>query len=63
MIIYYLKMTALATPFVLLYNILEHYLSCSWLPAAIVISLMIAMRIVLYLYRRSKGIKDTWPND
>lgn len=50
-------------PFALLFNVLEIYLGDSWWPAIIVITLMIVARIGLYRYRRSKGIKDTWPND
>lgn len=50
-------------PFALLFNVLEIYLGDSWWPAIIVITLMITARIGLYSYRRSKGIKDMWPND
>lgn len=50
-------------PFAVLYNVLEIYFGDSWWPAIIVITLMIIARVGLYLYRRSKGIRDTWPND
>lgn len=50
-------------PFALLYNALEIYFGDSWWPAIIVMTLMIVARIGLFLYRRSKGIKDTWPHD
>lgn len=47
-------------PFAILYSALKMYLPNSWWPEGIVISLMLAARIGLYLYRRSKGIRDTW---
>ncbi|UVM48726.1 MULTISPECIES: hypothetical protein [Pseudomonas] len=47
-------------PFALLYNILEIYFGDSWWPAIIVITLMLIARVSLYLYRRHKGIRDTW---
>ena len=46
-------------PFAVLYNVLEIYFGDSWWPAIIVITLMIIARVGLYLYRRSKGIRDT----
>lgn len=56
-------MTAVAIPFAALYNLLEDYLNGSWMAVVIVISLMAAARAGLYFYRKSKGIKDSWPDD
>lgn len=50
-------------PFACLYYALENYLPSSWIPAAIVIALMVSARAGLYIYRRSKGIKDPWLNE
>ncbi len=50
-------------PLAVFYNILEFYFGDSWLPVVIVLTLMITACAGLYYYRRSKGIKDTWPND
>lgn len=50
-------------PFAILYNVLEAYLGDSWWKVAIIGLLLIVGRAALYFYRRSKGIKDTWPND
>ncbi|WNW12474.1 hypothetical protein RRX38_15420 [Pseudomonas sp. DTU_2021_1001937_2_SI_NGA_ILE_001] len=47
-------------PFAILYSALEYYLPGTWWPAGIVITLMLLGRVGLYLYRRSKGIHDTW---
>ncbi|HEY0288390.1 MAG TPA: hypothetical protein VGC62_15480 [Pseudomonas sp.] len=54
---------AIFLPFAILYNVLEVYLGDTWLTAGVFSIVLISLRIGLYLYRRSKGIKDTWPND
>ena len=63
MIKYYLLGTAIAIPIAYFYNILEKYFGDTWLTVGIFGFVLVSLRLGLYLYRRSKGIKDTWPND
>lgn len=56
----FLVVFVVGLPFAVLFYILDIYLPDSWWPAVIVISLMVIARVSLYLYRRSKGIKDAW---
>lgn len=60
---YFLIMTAIAIPVAYFYNVLERHLGDTWLTVGIFAFVLISLRVALYLYRRSKGIKDTWPND
>ncbi|MBD8189809.1 hypothetical protein [Pseudomonas viridiflava] len=63
MIKQFLFIFLLGIPFACLYYALENYLPNSWIPAVTVMVLMVIARAGLYLYRRSKGIKDPWLNE
>ncbi len=56
----YLIYTALFIPVALLYVVLEHYFGDSWLTVGIFVVILLAGRIGLLLYRRAKGIHDSW---
>lgn len=56
----YLIYTALFIPVALLYVVLEYYFGDSWLTVGIFVVLVLGGRIGLLLYRRSKGIHDSW---
>lgn len=60
---YLLGMLAVAIVCAFFYNMLETYLGDTWLTVGIFVVVLITLRAGLYFYRRSKGIKDTWPND
>lgn len=53
-----LLMTAIFIPLALLYNILTQYFGETWLVVGAFCLLLVALRVGLYLYRRSRGIKD-----
>lgn len=55
--------TLILLPFALLYSVLEHYLGDSWLVVGLFVIVLVGPRAGLYQYRKSKGIKDTWPHD
>jgi hypothetical protein len=45
------------------YQVLKYFLGDTWLPAIIVMIGLIVGRIALFLYRRSKGIHDSYLDD
>ncbi len=60
---YMLAMLAVAVVCAYFYNMLEKHLGDTWLTVGIFAIVLISLRAGLYFYRKSKGIKDTWPND
>ncbi|QHF01145.1 hypothetical protein N015_01490 [Pseudomonas asturiensis] len=48
---------------VCLIHFLEKYLGETWLMALVSVAVVVALRTGLYLYRRSRGIKDPIEND
>ncbi|SHN31572.1 hypothetical protein SAMN05216593_1343 [Pseudomonas asturiensis] len=60
---YMLGMLAVAVVCAYFYNMLEKHLGDTWLTVGIFAIVLISLRAGLYFYRKSKGIKDTWPND
>ncbi|MCQ3001623.1 hypothetical protein NLO98_17875 [Pseudomonas syringae] len=60
MIKYFLIMTAVAILVAYFYNLLEKYLGDTWLTVGFFAVVLILLRVGLYLYRRSKGIKDNY---
>lgn len=63
MIKYFLIMTAVAIPVAYFYNLLEKYLGDTWMTVGVFAVVLIFLRVGLYLYRRSKGIKDNYLNE
>lgn len=55
-----LLMTAIFIPLALLYNVLTQYFGETWLVVGAFCLLLVALRVGLYLYRRSRGIKDNY---
>jgi uncharacterized membrane protein YccC len=54
----FLVMVATLIIFTLLIIFLENYLGETWLMALVFIVIFLLFRMALYLYRKSKGIKD-----
>lgn len=63
MIKYTLLILAFAIACAIFYNTLEYFFGDTWVTVGIFCVVLIALRAGLYFYRRSKGIKDSWPND
>lgn len=60
MIKYFLIMTAVAIPVAYFYNLLEKYFGDTWMTVGVFAVVLIFLRVGLYLYRRTKGIKDNY---
>lgn len=63
MIKYFLIMTAVAIPVAYFYNLLEKYFGDTWMTVGVFAVVLIFLRVGLYLYRRSKRIKDNYLNE
>ncbi|MEF2119306.1 hypothetical protein V3423_19635 [Pseudomonas aeruginosa] len=58
MIKHYLLMTLVCIPLVLLYVCLEWFFGNTWVTVGVFFGVLVVLRVGLYLYRRSKGIRD-----
>jgi hypothetical protein len=54
---------AVFVPLAFFYVFLERTVGDSWVSVGIFAGVLIAGRLVLFLYRRSRGIKDTYLDD
>ncbi len=58
MIKHYLLMTLVCIPLALLYVCLEWFFGNTWVTVGVFFGVLVVLRLGLYLYRRSKGIRD-----
>ncbi|WP_213910472.1 hypothetical protein [Pseudomonas aeruginosa] len=58
MIKHYLLMTLVCIPPALLYVCLEWFFGNTWVTVGVFFGVLVVLRLGLYLYRRSKGIRD-----
>lgn len=54
----YFLLLLICIPIVLLDKVLDFYIKNPWVSLAVFFIILIIGRILLFLYRRSKGIKD-----